>query len=242
MIIYMVRNLTRVRKNKSKGKKMQTRKRTTTKKGGKKQTKQNKKHNKKHNKKQGGRKTYKKRGGDNGDSGNMGEKNIDEIQVLETVRGNIYLGIKQVIDKDNFLETLNYLHNKYNVGRPPLTDDFEVNVLTGKKFGPPEKVSEKYVSNLRTDLEKHIFGDKNPKKLDNIDVDTLINLPTFQSLFENTLTPDMKNDIQRVNAIRALNNAIDAYNTELIELKLVESNNVEQEESKKKGLFSIFGR
>lgn len=45
----------RTRKNKLKGKKIQTRKRTITKKSGKKHTKQNKK--------QGGRKTYEKRGG-----------------------------------------------------------------------------------------------------------------------------------------------------------------------------------
>ena len=214
----MVRNLTtRVRKNKSKGKKMQTRKRTTTKKGGKKQTKQNKKHKKK----QGGRKTYKKRGGDNGDSGNMGEQNIDEILGLQNVKGDINLWIKRTLNE----RTLTDLHNSYNLEPEALNDD---------DLKRREEIPQKILENLRIELGDHIFGDRKPKKLERIAFDTLLKLKHFKGTEDDTLfTPETydnnKGGIDNYfnhwtfNNINRLNKYIDTYNERLKELKLVKT-------------------
>jgi hypothetical protein len=239
----MVRNLTHVRKNKSKGKKMQTRKRTTTKKGGKKQTKQNKKQtkqNKKHNKKQGGRKTYKKRGGDNGDSDNMSEQNINDIDALKEVRGKIYLRIKYImhpekdLDENKFYLEVKRLYNMYNEDIKKENDsDREVDPVKSIKEG--EELMEK----LTVDLENHIFGDQKPKILDRIEVDTLTNLPNFKSLFTKELTPEQKKD-EGINQrwwdhIMKLNDAIRHYNKKLVELNLVKPE--PEPEPQNKGFF-----
>lgn len=238
----MVRNLTRVRKNKSKGKKMQTRKRTTTKKGGKKQTKQNKKHNKK----QGGRKTYKKRGGDNGDSDNMIEKSIDEIPELKIYRQGISKHINIMMDTEStrdfnyFYHLMKELHTKYNLGGEVYYESDLVDPVN------TEKEAEQLMLNLNTDLQKHIFGDRKPKILTPIDEDTLINLPTFISFFKDELTikkPENKSEIRRrikrewSNRIDYLNRAIKNYNDKLKELKLVESVSVPEPEPQNKGFF-----
>ena len=187
-------------------------------------------------KKQGGRKTYKKRGGDNGESGNMGEKNIDNIQALENVKGDINLWIKETLNET----TLTDLHNSYNV-EPEAGDDDDLKRL--------EKIPQQILENLRVELGDHIFGDRKPKKLERIKFDTLLDLKHFKGTEDDTLfTPETYNNNKdginnyfkhwTFNNINRLNKYIDTYNDKLKKLGLVEENRVEQKKPENTGFLN----
>ena len=82
---------------------------------------------------------------------------------------------------------------------------------------------------MNIDLHNHIFGDRKPKKLDEINVYTLINLPTFKSFFEEELTPEQKEEMRKslakyysADKIWSINSLIRDYNRTLVELNLIE--------------------